>query len=191
MKNKIVYIKPGTLVYKGITRKGAPIVIRYPKLSDAPVLLKYINTLSRERTFILNQGYKFTLKEEKQWLKELVIKTQKRQAVSLSVFSGKELIGNASIVQKNKAMSHEGSFGIAVAKNFRGEGVGNLLMKFILKEAKQNLKGLKIITLGVFANNSVAINFYKKSGFKNYGVLPSGLLHRGKYIDHRYMYKRV
>lgn len=191
MENKIVYIKPGTLVYKGIIRKGAPIIIRYPKLSDAPVLLKYINTLSRERTFILNQGYKFTLKEEKQWLKELMIKTQKRQAVSLSVFSGKELIGNASIVQKNKAMSHEGSFGIAVAKNFRGEGIGNLLMKFILKEAKQNLKGLKIITLGVFANNSVAINFYKKFGFKNYGVLPSGLLHRGKYIDHRYMYKRV
>ena len=118
-------------------------------------------------------------------------KTQKKRGVSLSVFSGEELIGNASVVQKNKAMSHEGSFGIAVAKNFRGEGVGNLLMKFILEEAKRKLKGLKIITLGVFANNSVAINFYKKFGFKKYGSLPKGILHRGKYIDHFYMYKRV
>ena len=179
------------LVYEGTTRKGTPIVIRYPKLSDAPAFLKYINALSRERTFILSQGYKFTLKEEKRWLKELMEKTQKKQAVSLSVFSGEKLIGNASVIQKNKAMSHEGSFGVTVAKNFRGEGIGNLLMKFILEEAKQNLKGLNIITLGVFANNSVAINFYKKFGFKNYGLLPKGLLHRGKYIDHRYMHKRI
>ncbi|MDO8664348.1 MAG: GNAT family protein [Candidatus Liptonbacteria bacterium] len=188
---KITNMKPGTLIYRGITRKDTPIVIRYPKLSDAQAFLKYINALSRERTFILNQGYKFTLKEEKRWLKELMEKTQKKQAVFLSVFSGEELIGSASVVQKNKAMSHEGSFGIAIAKNFRGESIGTLLMKLTIKEARRNLKGLKILTLSIFANNPIAMKLYKKSGFKKYGSLPKGIFHRGKYINHHYLYKRI
>ena len=28
-------------------------------------------------------------------------------------------------------------------------------------------------------------------GFKEYGKLPAGVLHRGQYVDHIYMYKEV
>lgn len=184
-------MKPGTLVYKGTTRKGTPIVIRYPKLSDASAFLKFINALSLERTFILAQGRKFSIKEEKAWLRKNIEDIKRKRTVLLSVFAGKELIANASIDQESDAVSLQGSFHIAVVKKFRDEGIGKLLTSIIIKKAKQNLKGLKIITLNVFVNNPVAMNLYKKFGFKKYGSLPKSVLHRRKYIDNDYMYKRI
>jgi RimJ/RimL family protein N-acetyltransferase len=184
-------MKPGTLVYKGVTRKGTPIAIRYPKLSDAPAFLKYINALSSERTFILAQGRKFTLSEEKKWLGDNIKNIERKRKVMLAVFAGKELIGSASVDQESDAVASQGSFHIAVAKKFRGEGIGKLLMKLTLEEAKRNLKGLKIVTLNVFANNPLAAKLYKKFGFKKFGSLPKSVLHRGKYIANDYMYKRV
>ena len=63
-------------------------------------------------------------------------------------------------------------------------------MEAVLKEAKK-LKGLKIIDLGVFGNNPVARNLYKKMGFIEYGNLPKGILHKDKLVDHIYMYKEI
>ncbi len=184
-------MKPETLVYQGATRKGTPIVIRYPKLSDAPAFLRYINALSSERTFILSQGHKFSIQEEKKWLGDAIQNVKKKRTVMLSAFADKELIANAAIDQESDAINLQGSFHIAVAKKFRGEGIGKLLMKLALEEAGRNLKGLKIVTLNVFANNPAAMNLYKKFGFKKFGSLPKSVLHRGKYIDNDYMYKRV
>jgi len=184
-------MKPGTLVYEGITRKETPIIIRYPKLSDAPALLKYINALSAERTFILAQGRKFTLTEEKKWLKGNIKNIENNRTVMLTVFAGKELVGNAAIDQDSDAVNLQGSFHIAIDKKFRGEGIGKLLMKLTLEEAKRNLKGLKIVTLNVFVNNPAAMSLYKKFGFKKFGSLPKSVLHRGKYIGNDYMYKNV
>lgn len=92
---------------------------------------------------------------------------------------------------KDKTESHEGVFGLSVASEFRGEGIGSLVMKLTLEEALKNMLELKIITLGVFSNNSLAMDIYKKFGFIEYGRLPKGVLHRGQYVDHIYMYKNV
>ncbi len=184
-------MKPGTLVYKGTTRKGTQMIIRYPKLSDAPAFQKFINALSRERTFILAQGRKFSIGEERRWLGEAIQNIKKKRTVMLAAFAGKELIANASVDQESDAVSSQGSFHVAVVKDFRGEGIGKLLMKLTIEEAKRNLNGLRIVTLNVFASNPVAMNLYRKLGFKKFGSLPKSVLHRGKYIDNDYMYKRV
>lgn len=184
-------MKPGKFVYKGTTRKGTLIAVRYPKASDAPVFLKYINALSKERTFILVQGRKFSIEDERKWLEENIWNIKKNRTVMLSVFTGHELIANASIDQESGAISSQGSLHIAVSKKFRGEGIGKLLMKLIIEEAKKNIKELRIVTLNVFADNPVATNMYKKSGFKKFGSLPQSVLHRGKYVANDYMYKRV
>jgi RimJ/RimL family protein N-acetyltransferase len=101
------------------------------------------------------------------------------------------LIGIAGIDMKDKTESHEGVFGISLAKDYRGEGIGKILMRLVLEEAESNLPPLRIITLGVFSNNSLAMEMYKKFGFKEYGRLPKGVLHRGEYVDHVYMYKSI
>ena len=70
-----------------------------------------------------------------------------------------------------------------------GVGIGRLLMQHILAEAEKEIQGLKIIRLGVFANNPVALEMYKSLGFVELGNLPNGLLHKGEYVAHIYMYK--
>lgn len=183
-------MNPGTVIYRGKSRKGTPLLIRYPKASDAPLLLRHINTLARERTFISRQDRQISLREERVWLGKMIAQVRKNRTVMLLAFAGKELAGVSDLEQKSDALHPEGVFGIAVAKKFRGEGIGTLLMRLVLKEAKR-IEGLKIVILNVFANNRLGKNIYKKFGFKEYGAIPGGILHRGRYVDDVYMYKKV
>lgn len=184
-------MKPGTIIYRGVTRKGTPIIIRYPKFGDAQAFCEFINTLSAERTFILSQGREYGIAEERKWLKRNIESIKNKKSVVLAVFVGKELAGNATVEQEDGAVSLQGTFHIGIVGKFRGEGIGKLLMGLTLEEAKRNIKGLKIITLNVFTNNPVALNLYKKFGFKKFGSLPKGVFHRGKYVGNDYMYKRI
>ncbi len=184
-------MKPGTVIYNGKLKSGRDLVFRYPAENDLRLLQEYINTLSKEKTFILFQGEQVSLEEEKKYLDSQLKAITENKAVQLLAFSEGILAGNTQINLQDKAVKHIGIFGISLAKEFRGEGIGTLLMKEIIKEAVQNLKSLKIITLEFFGNNFIAQKLYKKMGFVEYGNLPKGVTHRGKFVDHIYMYKEV
>jgi len=184
-------MKVGKQVYQGKTKKGNEISIRYPLSTDLKSLFSYINTLSEEQTFIRFQGEQVSLAEEKKYLDSQMEKIAKREAVKLLVFHGEELIGVADIVMLDRIESHIGSFGITIAKGYRNEGIGKLLMKLALDEALKNLPQLKIVKLGIFEGNDIAYKMYKRFGFKEYGKLPKGVKFRGGFIDHIYMYKQV
>lgn len=181
----------GQIVYLGKSKSGKEIIFRYPIENDLQPLCGYINTLSKEKTYILFQGEQVTLDEEKKYLDTQLKGIGQNKAVQLLVFSEDKLVGNTQINLGDKATKHVGVFGISLAKEFRGEGIGSLLMEYIIKEAKKNLKELKIITLTCFAENKIAKKLYSKMGFIEYGVLPAGLIHKNKFMDHIYMYKKV
>lgn len=184
-------MKQKNIIYTGKTRKGTDIIIRYPAKADVGAMLSYINTLSEERTFILFQGEQLTLKEEKKHLTEYLKKIKEHKAVVLLVFHHDMLIGEAQIGLKEKAEKHVGSLGISVAKGYRGEGIGKLLMRYVLQEAKKNLPGLTLCVLGMCEGNDIAHQMYKTFGFSEYGRLPEGLKYRGRYVDHVYLFKRM
>ena len=52
----------------------------------------------------------------------------------------------------------------AIKKEMRGRGLGNLLMRYVLKCAKE--KGMRRIRLEAHKDNISAIKFYFKNGFK-------------------------
>lgn len=83
---------------------------------------------------------------------------------------------------RNKLVEALGDLGISVVKDFRNEGLGNVLIKELLGLAKERL-GLKIVTLAVFENNRRARHFYRKIGFVECGRIPKGIYYRGEYID--------
>ena len=172
--------------------EGKNLVIRYPKDGDAPSLLKYINLLSKKKTFIRFQGEQLSLEEESEYLKSLLEKIKKNDAVQLSVFVDGELVGVSAITMKDKVEKHIGVFGISVAKEYRGKGIGKLLMNSLFKEAGKRLGLLEMVTLSVFANNTLAVSMYEKFGFVKYGKLPKGIIYnKGKYVDDLLMYKPV
>lgn len=180
------------IVYKGKTEKGLEVLVRYPQKSDLQQLTDYINTLSKEKTFIIYQGEQKTLKQEKKFLDDVLKSIKKRQGVFLIAFVEKKIAGATDIrVNDKKIWKHVGELGLSVAKEYRKQGIGKLLIKTVLDEAKNKIPGLKIINLGVFSINIPAQNLYKKLGFIEYGRLPKAFLYKGKYEDDILMYKNV
>jgi len=167
------------------------LIFRNPKITDAREMLKYINTLSLERTYIRLQGEQLTLKEEVVYLKEQLKLIKKNKVVKILVFYKNELIGIADVGLKDKTERHLGLFGITIKKEYRGQGIGKELMRLTLAEARKQLKGLKIIILGVFAPNKKAIKMYQGFGFKQYGLLPKGVCMAKGYVNRLQMYKTV
>lgn len=173
-----------------ISKKGKKILFRPLKISDLKEALNYINTLSLEDTFILRSGEQLTEEEERKWLQDTQDGFTKKTVVRIGAFYNGKLVGASDIKSLGLREKHVGFFGLTVAKEFRKEGIGTALMEFVLKLAKEYL-GLKIATLGVFANNEGGKYIYKKLGFKEYGNLPKAILYKGEYIDHIYMYKNL
>ena len=56
---------------------------------------------------------------------------------------------------------------IVVKKDFRNKGIGNALLNYLIEFCKS--KNLSKINLEVSSNNNIAINLYKKFGFKQVG----------------------
>lgn len=63
-----------------------------------------------------------------------------------------------------KSRNYESTLGIIVGKPLRSKGIGNLLLKSLIKEAK-NINVIRIILL-VSNQNHSAITLYKRNGFK-------------------------
>ena len=181
----------GKIIYQGKTKKGLPITVRYLSKDDIQKMWKLINALSQERTFITYQGEKITLIEEAKYLKSKLEKIAEKKCIQLMAFSDNKLLGTANIDMKDKVARHIGNFGIIIAKKYRGQGIGKLLMKLALDEAVKNIPDLEIVVLQVFANNSLAHKMYKKFGFVDYGRLPNGIKLEEGYRDDIFMFKNV
>ncbi len=59
---------------------------------------------------------------------------------------------------------------IAVHPNFRGLGIGNLLVEGLIKICRE--RGINRMTLEVRKSNKIAQSLYKKFGFKECGIRP-------------------
>jgi RimJ/RimL family protein N-acetyltransferase len=184
-------MQAGKVVFEGQTSGGLQVLVRYPVPGDVNMMREFINSLSRERTFILFQGEQFSLDDEEQYVAETLDKIARREAVHLLAFSGDVLIGSSSIALNTGVSRHVGSFGIVIAQGFRGKGAGAMLMDTLISEAVAQLPGLKMITLQVFGNNATAMHLYRKLGFAEYGRLPGGILHRDQYVDEVHMVRVV
>lgn len=179
------------IIFKGKTADGVPYLIRYPKRTDLQELWRYINELSKEKTFINYQGEEISLGDERVWLNGVIKQNKERFSLHLVVESKGKIIGVSGIEMRGRAQKHLGYFGISVAKEFRNKGIGKKIMEIVIKEGRDTLEPLKIIYLDVFGNNPIARSIYKSFGFKEYGKLPGGLLYRGEPEDEILMYKKV
>ncbi|KKR31632.1 MAG: GCN5-related N-acetyltransferase [Candidatus Gottesmanbacteria bacterium GW2011_GWC2_39_8] len=178
-------------IFEGISNKGTKYIIRYPIIEDLTEMHRFINEISREKTYVRFQGEEITLEEEKDFLTGELTKIEKRLSVQLAVFIGNKLIGVSGIDMQDKTSKHVGVFGIMLGKEYRNEGIGKILMQKVLEEAEKEIPTLKIITLSCHGDNVKAETMYEKFGFKVYGNLPGGIVRGAKYVDHIYMYKII
>jgi RimJ/RimL family protein N-acetyltransferase len=175
---------------KEITSKtGKKLVMKPPEVSDAPALLAFICELVDEDVMILLNEKPDLAKEEKV-LKDWLEKIAKKEKLKYLIMDGDKCVASADIDVEPYRHKHIGDFGIAILKDYRGLGLGKILMEELIKESKEVL-GLKMLELQVYSTNQTAKKLYEKMGFVEYGTLPEAVLYQGEYIDRVHMYRKL
>ncbi|MNI85410.1 Spermine/spermidine acetyltransferase [compost metagenome] len=72
---------------------------------------------------------------------------------------------------------------MSVRSDYQGGGIGKALLQALIDWAEKH-RQIEKITLGVFANNSKAIELYRKMGFVQESLMRKQIkLQDGKYVD--------
>ena len=178
-------MKQGQIVKIFKSKKGNNVVIRYPKSSDLDDMLKFVNDLVTEDTFLAIIK-KITKKEEIKFLKKTLQKIKNRRKIFLVATVNGKYAGNCEIRRRERRQLHVGEIGIAIAKAYREEGIGTELIKSLIDEGKK--LGLRLLVLGCFANNPRAIHVYESLGFKRAGLIPGVFNYKGEFIGENQFY---
>ncbi|QTD39537.1 GNAT family N-acetyltransferase [Sporosarcina sp. Te-1] len=94
------------------------------------------------------------------------------------------LVGIVTFMREtNLKTSHKGNvFGMYVAPEVRGRGVGKELMVELIKRAR-SCEGLEQINLMVVSDNASAKRLYESLGFEVYGIERNALRFKEQYFD--------
>lgn len=173
-----------------IAKNGQEIILRPPETGDIDELLRYVNVLSQEDTFITMSGEIMTREQEeenlKSWLQEMV----EGNRIHLLAFAGVQLVGVAEIkrITKSRTRSlHVGEVAISIAKDWRGLGIGKNMLKKLIDDSRRSLD-LKLLKMTAFATNQRAITLYKQLGFRIAGEIPAAIKYKGKFVGQKYLY---
>jgi RimJ/RimL family protein N-acetyltransferase len=144
-------------------------------------LNRFINRLIEEKTFIMRDK-RVSMKEEESWKKAALRKFRKKQGYVL-VARVKGRIAGTSDAHKEVGKGSGNIFlGIVIAKEFRGIGLGEMLLRHNISLARKRLDARNVY-LDVFGPNKIARSLYSKLGFKEFARYPKWLRHDGKYVD--------
>jgi RimJ/RimL family protein N-acetyltransferase len=150
------------------TRDGRVFRLRQGTREDAAAVLRYAKALFDEpdMPLLYSPGeFSVTLAEQK----EFIEKHTSPGNLLLYAFAGEEVIGSLGFQAGTQARTrHAGTFGMAVAKGWRGVGVGSLLLERLISWAKEHPE-IERIGLEVFETNLKAVRLYRRFGFQEEG----------------------
>ncbi|MCS7106421.1 MAG: GNAT family N-acetyltransferase [Candidatus Aenigmarchaeota archaeon] len=182
-------VKPGQLIEEFEAKDGKKIIFRTPKNSDLLQLLRFINALVKEDTFILTARQK-TIKEEKIYLKNVLKSMKEGKGVWLVALHKNKIIAHGSVNVDNEERSpHVGEIRLSVLKPYRNLGIGKRMLFHLIKFGKKLC--FKYLLLGVMSNNKIALQLYRKFGFKQVARIPKIFIYKGKYVDDIWMIKKL
>lgn len=139
----------------------APLEIRYTELSDARYLKEWLTDNSVNRWFPMDDLVEIDDAVHR-WI------GFSRYKCSLTAVKNGVPCGLCTLyLQPYRKLAHQTEFGIIVAPECRGQGVGTELLKNIFHLAKTQFH-IELIHLQVYSENP-AIHLYERMGFKEFG----------------------
>ena len=98
------------------------------------------------------------------------------------------LVGAIGLLREPRVkIRHKGEvFGMYVAREHAGRGVGAALLSYLIGEARRE-PGLEQLVLTVTETNVAARTLYEKFGFRSFGVEPRAIRVDGTYFDKNHM----
>lgn len=177
---------------KKVTLKdGRVCTLRTPVKEDAQQMIDYLRQTSRDTDFMLRypEEITFTLEKEQALLSNMASSSD---SMMIAAFIDGVLAGNCSfaVVGPWLKVKHRCQMGIAVKKEYWHLGIGSILLKEAIDQARQC--GFEQMELEVFSRNIRAINLYEKMGFEVYGIRKNAMkLKDGTYYSEILMMKRL
>ncbi|GAV23416.1 GNAT family N-acetyltransferase [Carboxydothermus pertinax] len=162
-------------------KSGQKVVIREVSLEDAEKLLNFYKKATNETNFLAyGPGeFNFKIEEEREFIKKQM--QDKKSLMAVAEHRGR-IVGSISFKPSvGTQFSHYGEMGIAVLKEFWGEGLGYTLISYLKKWAKD--MGVRKINLNVRVDNKRAISLYEKAGFVYEGRISRHYLIDGVFYD--------
>ena len=172
-----------------VAKSGKRLILRTLERGDLGGLLKFVNMLSREDTFVGFSGEKVTRKFEEKWLKGRLDEQRKGTGIVVVAVDGKKIVGTCGMFRgrlKKRGM-HRGEVGVMIRKEYRGRGIGTAMFEEVVKKARE--WKLRLLVLSAFADNEKALGLYRKMGFRECGRIPGALFRKGKYSDEIWLWK--
>ena len=154
-------------------KDGRTAHVRLALPGDAEAITEFVDTIGRERQYVLRERATWTLAEERATLAAadgresafFVVELEGRLAGLLDIRRGQS--------PKNV---HVAEFGMSCRPEFRRLGIGTALLEHALAWARS--VGVRKVNLEVFATNAPAIGLYRRMGFEE-----EGRRHREFWID--------
>lgn len=156
-----------------LLKNGVECCLRNGMECDAQAVLDNVQLTHGETDYLLTYPDEncFDVIQESQFLKE---KLESDREIEIVAFVGNAVVGTAGIeaMGKKYKVRHRAEFGISVAKEFWGLGIGRALTAACIECAKA--AGYIQLELNVTASNTRAYALYKNAGFVEYGRNPKG-----------------
>ncbi len=157
------------------------IIYRKATPDDAAPLLKHVMTVGGETDNLSYTSQTFNISEEKE--RRFINRFYKSENdIMLVACDGDVIVGNA-IVERNRIdrYKHRAEISITVLRDYWGHGIGTRLMQMMIEFAVSI--NIEILHLEVRADNTRALNLYRRFGYKEIGVFKDFFKIDSQYYD--------
>jgi RimJ/RimL family protein N-acetyltransferase len=152
--------------------------IREATLDDAEKLRRYAGDLFAEHLPGIPRRDMPSLDAEVAFIRSYL---DPANATLLVAEEGGEILGNIGLLSGSLSeLAHVGEFGISVARDHRGLGIGTALIASLEQWAPAH--GIRRIEVRAFASNPGALRLYERLGYEREGVLRGAAYVDGAYV---------
>ncbi|VVB99090.1 Sodium/hydrogen exchanger family protein [uncultured archaeon] len=164
---------------------GRKAVIRSFTRDDFGKLMRLFNELVEEGAYIAIDK-RVSAAEEREIDNESIIKMNKKEMIVWVAEHDNKIVARAVAEKMPRRERDNVSLSFYIAKEFRGAGLGTILIRMIIKESIKQFNPHNLY-LTVYSDNKKAIKLYEREGFIKCGVLPGWMRHNNAYLDRIYM----
>ncbi len=162
--------------FEYVLKDGRRAIMRSPTYEDIPGMFEYLRLSAGETEFILRypeECDKYTVEGEKLFIDQ--INSTERGAMLVCIVDGR-LVGNCEVRWSgNIKLRHRAVVGIAIIKEFWGQGIGTRFFEELIRIAEGNPELIQI-DLDFVEGNTRARALYEKMGFRIVGLKPNALM---------------
>lgn len=174
-----------------VAKNEVNVIIRTGQIGDAETIFDIQRDVITEDDYLITvlEEFNNTIELHRNWLQKII--DNERETIIVAEINRKVVGWLVFQSQNRKRLSHTGSFGMMLHKEYRGLGIGKLLLKGLMDWAVKNPL-IEKVSLGVFSTNHRAIALYKSMGFIEEGRKINEIkITDNEYVDDILMYKLV